>query len=52
MAGQKTFIKGYKLDAQGRLVVNKKAIPANKRIASNKRKKVVTRAQAIGIKRK
>lgn len=53
MTGHKTPIKGYKLNTEtGVLERDKKHMPVNKRIAGSKRKRVVTRAQAIGIKRK
>ena len=53
MTGRKTPIKGYKLNPKtGVLERDKRSMPVNKRIAGSKRKRVVTRAQAIGIKRK
>lgn len=52
MTGQKTPIPGYTLTKDGRLVKNKKALPVNKRIASKSKRRIVTRAQAIGIRPK
>ena len=53
MTGRKSTIKGYKLNEEtGVLEPTRKHMPVNKRIASKKRKRVVTRAQAVGIKPK
>ena len=53
MTGRKSHIKGYKLNPEtGVLERDKKHMPVNKKIINAKRKRVVTRAQAIGIKRK
>lgn len=38
MTGHRSTLKGYRLDAKGRLVPIKAALPANKRIASKSRK--------------
>ena len=45
-------LPGFTLTKDGRLIRNKRALPVNKQIASKKTKRIVTRAQAIGIKTK
>ncbi len=51
MTGHKTPIKGFRLK-DGKLIKTKHHLDASKRIASQKTKRIVTRAQAIGIRPK
>ena len=53
MSGYKTKLPGFTIDKKtGKPIRNKKSLPAHLRIASKSKKRVVTRAQAIGIKKK